>query len=161
MLAKGHQDLTMTSVQYEVRNEEEKDVPMEVVKMASLEVLNGLRAQLPLLMSLKRVRSGTEDPKLMVAPCKHLRTQAYITKIKAQQEWLAQGFTKVKTALNRRLLVGWHGLCAHDYQPDSGAGTQSQMESSFFASRVADGHWAGSWREWLPLCWSCSALTAL
>ncbi|KAI0770444.1 hypothetical protein C8Q74DRAFT_1218773 [Fomes fomentarius] len=40
-------------------------------------------------------------PKLTAAPRKPPRTQAYASKIKVQQEWLVQGFAKVKTALNR------------------------------------------------------------
>ncbi len=69
--------------------------------MVSLEVLNGSRARLPLPLSLKRARWGTEDPKVTAAPRKRSRTQAYASKIKLQQEWLAQGFAQVKTTLNR------------------------------------------------------------
>ncbi|KAI0758993.1 hypothetical protein C8Q74DRAFT_278076 [Fomes fomentarius] len=99
-LAEEHQDPTTTNVQ-DGANAEEKDVLMEVVSMVSLDVVNGSRAQLPLPTSLKRARWCTEDPKVTAAPRKRPRTQAYISKMKVQQEWLAQGFAKVKTALNR------------------------------------------------------------
>ncbi|KAI0759013.1 hypothetical protein C8Q74DRAFT_278764 [Fomes fomentarius] len=99
-LAEEHQDPTTTNVQDEATAEEE-DVLMEVVSMVSLEASNGSRAQPPLPTSLKRARWCTEDPKVTAAPRKRPRTQAYTSKIKVQQEWLAQGFAKVKTALNR------------------------------------------------------------
>ncbi|KAI0765027.1 hypothetical protein C8Q74DRAFT_1021108 [Fomes fomentarius] len=102
-LAEEHQEPTTTNLQHEVKAEEEKGGLMDVAKRASLEVLNGSRAQLPFPTSPKRVRSklDIEDPKLAAAPRKRPWTQANTGKIKAQQEWLAQGFAKVKTALNR------------------------------------------------------------
>ncbi|KAI0770430.1 hypothetical protein C8Q74DRAFT_1275392 [Fomes fomentarius] len=100
-LAEDNQEATTTNLQDEVKAEEETGVLMEVVSMVSLEVLNGSRAQLPLPSSPKRVRMCTEDLKVTAAPRKLPRTQAYASKIKRQQEWLAPGFVKVKTALNR------------------------------------------------------------
>ncbi|KAI0758989.1 hypothetical protein C8Q74DRAFT_1301322 [Fomes fomentarius] len=100
-LAEEHQDPTTTNVKDEVKAEEEEDVLMEVVSTVSLEVVNGSRAHLPLPTSLKRARWCTEDPKVTAAPRKRPRTQAYTSKIKVQQERLAQGFAKVKTVLNR------------------------------------------------------------
>ncbi|KAI0770420.1 hypothetical protein C8Q74DRAFT_1275329 [Fomes fomentarius] len=100
-LAEVHQEATTTNVQDEVKAEGETGVLMEVPRLVSLEVLNGSRAQLPLPTSLKRARWCSEDPKVTAAPRKRPRTQAYTSKIKLQQEWLAQGFAKVKTALNR------------------------------------------------------------
>ncbi|KAI0758978.1 hypothetical protein C8Q74DRAFT_277638 [Fomes fomentarius] len=100
-LAEEHQDATTTNVQDEAKAEEEEDVLMEVVSTVSLEVVNGSRAQLPLPTSLKRARWCTEDPKVTAAPRKRPRTQVYTSKMKVQQEWLAQSFAKVKTALHR------------------------------------------------------------